>query len=253
MGIRRSRSLSDHILLENYRSTILDCVAALKLNPANVKSHYRCASALLALEKYDESLIICWKGLELDNSNLALKKLLEKIKTGKEAFEARSAKRKAEQRRKERERVTLDTALKARGLKVRNTNKPPDLEDAVIRLDPDALSPESELVFPVFFLYPIHGQSDFIKSFRETESVANHLDYILPLPWDEQRLYSLATVDCYMDTVNGGLVKAGKKLSLLKLLNEGNIEIVDGLLKIHVVPSKMATKWIADIKAKKSG
>lgn len=228
-------------------------MATLKFNPTNVKAHYRCAAALLALERFEESLLVGRKGLDLDKSNQALQKLVEKTESARRSFEARNANTKAEQQRKERERVTLTTALRARGLKIRNSSKPPDLDDAAIHLEPDPLSPESELVFPVVLLYPIHEQSDFIKSFRETETIAHHLDYIFPLPWDEKQLYSLSAVDCYLDTTKGGLVKAGKKLSLLKLLSEGNVEVVDGLIKIHVVPSKAAGKWIAEVKAKKAG
>ena len=100
-------------------------------------------------------------------------------------------------------------------------------------------------------LYPLHAQTDFIKEFREDEAVSEHLAYVLPPPWDEGREYLPETVDCYMETVKGGLIKAGKKLTLLKLLGSGQVEIVDGLVKINVLPRLKAPQWIEEVKARR--
>lgn len=121
-----------------------------------------------------------------------------------------------------------------------------------MHLSPDPVSPKSTLVFPCVLLYPTDAQSDFVKVFAETDSIADHLDYIFPLPWDERGKYTLDSVDCYMDTASGGMVKAGKKMSLLEILMGGKIELVDGLARINVVPSKKASGWIAEVKARKA-
>lgn len=131
------------------------------------------------------------------------------------------------------------------------SEKPPDLEDSEIHLSPDRLSPKSMLVFPVVLLYPMHNQSDFIKSFTEKDKLVDHLSYILPLPWDTAKEYKLDTVECYMDTPMGGLIKVGKKLSLLQALANGKTVVMDALVKIHVVPAKLAAKWIEEVKRKK--
>ena len=235
--------------LRNYRSTTLDCAQALRVNPRNVKAHYRSASALLALDKVHEALDVCYRGLKIDEENVALKKLLDKIKIKSEALEARDRKRLAEQKRAEQERLTLQTALAARNIKTRGSRKPPDLQDATIRLSPDPLSPKSMLEFPAMFLYPLHNQTDLVKAWAEKDAVWQHLSYILPLPWDEKSEYK--DVECYMDTITGGLMKVGKKLSLLELLSNGKTEIVDGLVRIYVVPTARAREWIEEIKALK--
>lgn len=126
------------------------------------------------------------------------------------------------------------------------------MEDAGIHLSPDPLSPESTLVFPAVFLYPMDAQSDFIKSFAETNSIADHLDYIFPLPWDSRQEYKSESVDCYMETVAGGLIKAGKKLPLLKLLAGGKVEVVDEIVRINIVPTSKAGIWIEEMKKKKT-
>jgi tetratricopeptide (TPR) repeat protein len=235
--------------LRNYRSTTLDCAQALRVNPCNVKAHYRSASALLALEKIHEALDVCYRGLKIDETNAALKKLLDKIRSKSEALEARDRKRRAEQQRKEQERLVLRTALAAREIKMRGSDKPPDLQDATIKLSPDPLSPKSMLEFPVMFLYPLHNQTDFVKAWAEKDAMWQHLSYLLPLPWDDKGEYK--EVDCYMDTRTGGLIKVGKKLTLLELLTNGKTEIVDGLVRIYVLPVSRAKEWIEDVKAKK--
>lgn len=107
------------------------------------------------------------------------------------------------------------------------------------------------LEFPVMLFYPMHNQTDLIKAWAEKDAVTDHLSYILPLPWDSKNEYKLSTVECYMDTVNGGLIKVGKKLTLLEVLSNGKTEVVDGLVKLFVLPPALAPQWIADMKRKK--
>lgn len=233
---------------ENYRSTIMDCAAALRVNSENIKAHYRSARALLALDKLQEAHDVCARGLKLQPSNQALANLLEQINTRVKAKHEKEKKLEAERLRVARENASLRSALKARGIRLRGSAKPPDLEDAVIRLSPDPLSPKSLLEFPTLFLYPLHSQTDLVKAFAEKDTILDHLSYLLPLPWDTGKEYSLETVDCYMDTISGGMMKVGKKLSLLDALKNGKSEIVDGLVRIHVVPSALAGQWIEDVK-----
>lgn len=194
---------------------------------------------------------MCYRGLQIDPSNTALKKLSEKVQARVKVKNEQDRRKKAEVVRLRREKATLYAAIKSRNINMRGTAKPPDMEDAEIHLTPDPLSPKSTLVFPVILLYPMHNQSDFIKVFAEKDPIIDHLTYIMPLPWDDKGEYSVDAVDCYMDTVTGGLVKVGKKKSLLEALSDQKTEVVDGLVRIHVVPSKLAPKWIEEVKRKK--
>ena len=194
---------------------------------------------------------MCYRGLQIDPSNTALKKLSEKVQARVKVKNEQDRSKKAEIVRLRREKATLYAAIKSRNINMRGTAKPPDMEDAEIHLTPDPLSPKSTLVFPVILLYPMHNQSDFIKVFAEKDPMIDHLTYIMPLPWDDKGEYSVDAVDCYMDTVTGGLVKVGKKKSLLEALSDQKTEVVDGLVRIHVVPSKLAPKWIEEVKRKK--
>jgi len=124
------------------------------------------------------------------------------------------------------------------------------MEDAAIALT-DAKDPASTLSFPVIFLYPLEAQSDFVKACAEGESLGEHLSYVLPPPWDQKGEYTADSTECYMETVQGGLIKAGKKLALLKLLGSGKIEVVDGLVRVNVVPKAKAAAWIEEFKLRR--
>jgi hypothetical protein len=97
------------------------------------------------------------------------------------------------------------------------------------------------------------AQSDFIKGFSELHSIVDHLEYIFPLPWDTKKEYTINNVECFMQTVTGGLIKAGKKLPLLQILSGGKVEVVDELVKIFVVPLSKTGAFIAEMKARKEG
>lgn len=224
----------------------------LQVNPHNVKAHYRSASALYALDKIYEALDVCYRGLKLDESNQAMKTLLEKIQKRSRVKEEQDRKRRAEQERKRQEKQLLLTALQARNIRLRGSGKtPPNMADAELRLVPDPLSPTSTLEFPTMLLYPMHNQSDFIKAFAEKDAIYQHLSIMLPPPWDTPREYTLGSVECYMDTISGGMIKVGKKVSLLEILGADNVEVLDGLVRIYVVPTRLAPTWIAEVKSKR--
>lgn len=197
-----------------------------------------------------EALDVASRGIKIDPDNAALAKLLEKIRERAKVKEAQDRRREAEQQRRRQEQSVLQAALKVKNIQVRGSKNSPDMEDAVIRLSPDPLSPKSLLEFPVMLLYPMHNQTDLIKAWAEKDAITDHLSYILPLPWDQKNEYKLSTVDCYMDTISGGLMKVGKKLTLLEALSNGKTEIVDGLVRIFVVPIPLASQWINEVKRK---
>lgn len=238
-------------LLGNYRQCTLDCASTLKMNPKNIKAFYRSAMACLKLDKVDDAEDAAKRGLAIDPNNKSLQIAAEKAAERKAAIERVSAKRKAEEERKKQEKKLLDVALKAREIRTRTTDNPADLQDAVIHLVPDPLSPESTLEFPAVFLYPMDAQSDFIKAFSEMHSIEDHLEYIFPLPWDANNEYTIKSVDCFMETATGGLIKAGKKLPLLQILSGSKVEVVDQLVKFFIVPTAKSGQFIAEMKKRK--
>jgi len=240
-----------HLELKNYRSCIQDCGHALRLNPKNVKAYYRSSKALLALDRIPEADDSCSRGLTLDPTNPSLLSIAQSIIT-KNALLTEKKNREAEREQRRRlEEVSLKAALKARGIKTRKTAQPPEMEDAKIRLVPDPVDPTSSLQFPAVLLYPLALESDFIKGWGEMDTLGSHLEYILPVPWDKAGEYTKEGVECYMETIKGGLVKVGRKVTLLKVLSLGTVEVIDEVVKVFVLPKAKAEAWVADFKAKK--
>ncbi|KAK5124354.1 hypothetical protein LTR85_001571 [Meristemomyces frigidus] len=203
-----------------------------------------------SLDKIPEALDACQSGLKFEANNMALKALLSKVEKRQHHLAEIAQARMQREERSAREQATLRLALKHRNIMTRATDKAPDMEDAAISLA-DPVDAASMLSFPVMLLYPLHAQSDFVKAFAEDESLSQHLEYILPTPWDSEHEYTTQNVECYMETAQGGLIKAGKKMSLLKLLGSGKVEVVDGLVKVNVVPQAKASQWIEEFKQRR--
>ncbi|KAL6698092.1 HSP90 associated protein [Trichoderma pleuroticola] len=241
-----------HLEMQNYRSCWTDCAAALRLNPRNVKAYYRSGKALLAVDRIEEADDVCARGLAIEPENKALRSVADGII--KRATTLNELKRKAAEReaKKQRRALLLKTAIAARGIKMRTTEQPPEMEDAKVRLLPDEDDPSSELAFPTVLLYPLHLESDFIKAIHETHSLEDHLGYIFPLPWDNEGQYTLAGVTCYIETKEGGLIKMGKKVPLLKVLSGGKVEVVDEVVRIFVLPTSKAEGWVKEFKDKRA-
>ncbi|KAI2622242.1 TPR-like protein [Hypomontagnella submonticulosa] len=241
-----------HLELKNYRSCWLDCAAALRLNDKNIKAYYRSAKAFLAVGRIEEADDACARGLALDENNAALKGVARDIVKRSEEAAAKQKKENERVAQEKRREMLIKAALKARNIKTRTTAQPPEMEDAALKLVPDPDDPRSSLSFPTVLLYPAHLKSDFIKAFNETDTLADHLGYVFPLPWDKAGEYTLAGVECYMETLSGGLVKVGKKAPLLKVLSAGNVEVVDEVVKIFVLPKEKAAAWVQEFKTKKA-
>lgn len=241
-----------HLSVKNYRSCWLDCAAALRLNPRNIKAYFRSARALLAVDRIEEADDVCARGLSLDESNASLRAVADDIIKRAKEIDARR-KRDAEREAKEKRRALLiKAALRARNIPTRTTPQPPEMEDAGIALLPDPDDPRSTLAFPTVLLYPLHLESDFIKAFEETHSLEDHLSYIFPLPWDKEGVYTTAGVEAFVETAQGGLLKMGKRVPLLKVLGTGKVEVVDEVVRIFVVPKDKAEAWTKEHKAKRA-
>ncbi|KAK7927809.1 tpr repeat protein [Apiospora marii] len=238
--------------LKNYRSCWLDCAGALRLNPRNVKAFYRSARALLAVDRIAEADDACARGLALDEQNAALRAVARDILKRNELVTAKQRKDDERAAREKRREALLKAALQARNITTRSTEKPPEMEGAKVQLVPDPDDPRSAVSFPALLLYPADYETDFIKAFNETETLADHLGYVFPLPWDQKGEYTLANVECYMDTISGGIIKVGKKVSLLKLLSSNNVEVIDQVVRLFVLPKAKAEGWLKSYKEEKA-
>lgn len=99
---------------ENYGSVLNDCSKAIALNAHSSKAYYRSASALIALERFDEALDCCERCLQFDKDNAGVKTVLEKATKLKEAKERKEREREETLRREQEEKARLSAAFKVR-------------------------------------------------------------------------------------------------------------------------------------------
>jgi hypothetical protein len=235
-----------NLLMQNYRKCITDCREAIKLAPSSEKPWFRSAKALLALDKIYEAEACIGNAAMLAPEHAQIRELAEKIQKRKEHLEKMEAIRLEREKKKKWEEDAIKIALQARNIPTKTTDHPPDLPDGCKIAFAEEGKIESGLTFPVLLIYHLHLQTDMIAAMHETTTVGEQLTEVLrePLPWDEKREYTPRSVECYMETKTGGLVKVGAKVSLMELLSGGKVEVVDGLVKVLVVPKARNAEFI---------
>lgn len=188
-------------------------------------------------------------GLKVDKENKSLLALMGDIKKKEEIVRKRENEARAREEKARRKRITLELALKARGVRVRNSKYAPDMEDAEIHLEDeeDAATP---LYYPLMFMYPLAAQTDFIKDVPELSEIGVQLDQVLenPPPWDEEGEYRSKKVDVFCETISGGLFKVGRKLMLADVVGNEKVEVKDGLVRLYVTPKTKSTIFIEEWK-----
>lgn len=122
--------------------------------------------------------------------------------------------------------------------------------------------PEAPLVFPVFFLYPTHNQSDLLSHFEESTTFQSNLDSVFatPPPWDTAAAYRPGKVVVYCETALGRLLKIPRKMTLREVFEaargqegkgQDGVVLRDGLLSFVVlVKGEDEQKWVEEAKKK---
>ncbi|KAF8529157.1 hypothetical protein BU17DRAFT_37747 [Hysterangium stoloniferum] len=253
--------------LKNYGNALRDCSKAISLNPHSSKAHYRSALALIALERFEESLDCCTRCLAFDANNAGVRQLRDRAESGKLL-----------QERKEKERTDrLDREAKAKRkleLEFKNRNII-SIDDPSAESSPysphfvkDEENPREILVLPVFFLYPQHATSDLISHYHENVPPSHHLEEMFPAStsenierrpeWDKNGQYIAPNLMVFAITHRRRLLKVGKKMTLLDVCNAAKskdsgvdgLELKNGCLSFVILPKgEVERRWIEDFKA----
>ncbi|MGH0140915.1 UNVERIFIED_CONTAM: hypothetical protein FKN15_063102 [Acipenser sinensis] len=182
--------------LGNFRSAMNDALAAKKLKPDHLKAIIRGALCLVELKKYSEAISWCDEGLRADPKE---KKLLE-------------LRLQADQLRDRK--IKLFTQAKPRRRSSDDEEDEEGVSGALAELSLDGISSENatgasvfldesgSMNWPVLFLYPECGQTDFISAFHEGARFLDHLTVMfgeeLP-PWDTERKYRPQDLQLYFE------------------------------------------------------
>ncbi len=223
--------------LENYGYCVRDCEKSLKLRPDSAKAFYRAAFALFKLHKYPQSFLLLRQGLTLPTVTkgsseqkqfIALaKKVLPAWKRVDDAEHARAAKRAADKAEADAKQALLDAALAKRGLVV----GPAQFTGAVGQYDakPYLNASDKAVHWPVVFLYPAEGQSDYFADVSEDATVGELIKKLFsePAPWDADRAYTPATVEVYCNVPAAAGAASGTTTAAAAAAAEGEEVRVD--------------------------
>lgn len=237
--------------LKNYRRCIEDCKRALQLDDTNVKACYRAGQAFVAVDRLDEGRQILEYGLSKDPKNEPILETLALIKQKEGKLEEQARKKKKIADEKILKEKTLQLALQLRGMKTIHSLVPTEfLDGAVLKLE-DLLDVESQLIFPAMILYPTIDEFDYVAEVGELTQPADLLKILLDRPKEwfadpKRKNFNIKSLQCYLETVSGGLVKIGKKTAINTALMAENSKapLFDGGLRLYVVPKEEFDGWV---------
>ena len=150
-----------------------------------------------------------------------------------------------EAEKREKQQNQLQTHL----LKHHNLHYKERCEDELLSMLPDVdpsslptvtITHDHHATFPMLVLYPEHAQCDFIESFRDDDTFAQHFARLFaePAPWDTNHKYTSAKrVRLFMVRQEGGaLVEVEMGWRLRDVFGEIISQYQRGLLAVHVLP-----------------
>ena len=208
----------------NYRSSLNDCAAALAVTPGHLKALVRGALCHSKLGHHREAVAWCDKGLLVEEGHKELAELRSRSMAKAKELERDERRRVAGEKREKEARAGLLEAIQSRGVVVVGGLSMEALEPSHpaavqkrVRLE------EGGLVWPVLFLYPEVGETDFIEEFREQELFQQHVEVMFGQEadrpaWDPSGRYSPQTLELYFEDDQERLVKVGQDSSLASAL-----------------------------------
>jgi tetratricopeptide (TPR) repeat protein len=240
MAVMYTNRATCHYNIGNYRSAILDCTHASKHDPTYVKCFYRAASACMELGRYQEAVQWCDRGLLSDPDNKQIQSIRTTAVKKHKAVERDKRKELKSSKKKLVEQEKLISAIKSRGVKMEGLKERTDVSSFMENLEQSRPHPSSGLVtlndddtlsWPVLFLYPEFGQSDYVQSFNENDIFIDQISTILstPPPWDLKCQYRIDSVAIYFqDKQTDSLVKVSPEQNLRSVLSSERYTVTQG-------------------------
>ena len=243
---------ASQFFLKNYRSSLIDCRLALAISPGHQKSLKRAVQCCMELKRYQEVIDWCDHGLVKIGNDLDREKSAEFTRIRKMAVKLKAEEEKNIRKAKmmKKKAMVANKALlhliKSRGVKIQCSD--PDMEgdwdlDDLEPTHPAALnskvhlSPDNDqiLIWPVLFLYPEVGETDFILEFADDQSFSDHLQVMFSEcpPWDEDQKYTTDSVKVYFEDkftrpARPKMIEVDKSGTLRQALNDSRYRVQAG-------------------------
>ncbi|XP_067391527.1 tetratricopeptide repeat protein 4 [Emydura macquarii macquarii] len=221
--------------LGNYRSALSDVITARKLKPNHLKAIIRGALCHLELKNFPEAVAWCEEGLRIDSKEKKLVELRAKADRLKRAEQRDVRKAKLKEKKEQSQKEVLHTAIKERNIKLflEASEKEDEISDGLADMCLNGFSSDSamgtkvyldengNLNWPVLFLYPEYGQTDFISTFHEDSRFIDHILVMfadLP-PWDLESKYHPSNLELYFeDEAREEMYQVNTENTLLQVL-----------------------------------
>lgn len=238
--------------LKNYRRCINDCKECLTREPQNVKALFRASKAYFAIDLFDEAKITLDFALSIDSDNLAVKKLYKQIETKLKDIERRKQAKLAKEKELAEIQQKLYEALKLRGITTVQSSYGNDtIGDAKMHLE-DPKDVETQIILPTMVLYPTLDEFDVVSEVSELTTPYELMEMIFgdrPASFFEDGKHTNfkpKRLEAYMETLDGGLVKIGKKIAFNEALMCQNpkIPLFDNILRVYFVPKDDSASWL---------
>ncbi|XP_004371758.1 tetratricopeptide repeat protein 4 [Trichechus manatus latirostris] len=202
--------------LGNFRSALHDVMTARKLKPCHLKAIVRGALCHLELKNFAEAVSWCDEGLQIDAKEKKLVDTRAKADKLKRTEQRDIRKAKLKEKKEQNQNETLIQAVKARNIRLISEAAGEDEDsaseglgelflDGLISENPYgarmSLDDQGRLSWPVLFLYPEYGQSDFISAFHEDSRFIDHLMVMFgEMPsWDLEQKYCPDNLELYFE------------------------------------------------------
>ncbi|KAK2725236.1 hypothetical protein QYM36_001623, partial [Artemia franciscana] len=214
---------ASHFYLGNYRSSLSDCQEAVKLKKDYKKAILRAAQCCQKLSRFEEGNEWCDRGLTLDRTDEQLIQIRAQLAKEKSIKDRDRRKADIAERKLQASHKTILAAIKNRGIQVHGDLSMESLEPCHPAAINKGVHLEGEtLVWPVLFMYPEYGETDFIAEFHENTTFQDHLQVIFgpesePAPWDAEKKYTVDKLRVYFEDRKTNTLL---HVPLIKRLNE---------------------------------
>jgi len=218
--------------LGNNGSALKDAMRALHYKPGHMKALLRCAVCCFDLEKYDDCVSWCERGLGFDNNETKLHELMKKATHQRKQKERDMRKEENKKIKDLGKRNRLVAAIEERNINIESILGAKSKRGKIENLLSTDGSPHSGKLYldkntvlhwPVYLLYPEYSQSDFIEDFNETHTFQDHLCIVFEIlpEWDVERRYTLENVEIYFeDKLQNKIIHVNPNISLRRVLSD---------------------------------
>ncbi|KAG8198456.1 hypothetical protein JTE90_022191 [Oedothorax gibbosus] len=227
----------------NYQKALRDSVEAKKLKPDYLKAYLRGVMCCLQLHEYSDAITWCNEGLKVEPDDTTLADMKRRAEEQKKTADRNRRKAIVQEAKKQKEFEHLKKIIQERGIHLADDKldqcevKPvhPALANARVHLDGD------KLVWPVVFMYPEYGTTDYIQEFHEDSRFMDHLNVMFnsnnPPNWDKCRQYVAENLQVYFSD-NEYIVPIEKTKTLKEALTHSRYKVHGGTPHFFITVSQ---------------